>query len=104
MRFTLSHPKKEFIVHWPGIWKSKVWFLQIPFNLISVTFCKLYCFFTGIAVSTLTPVAPEYASLIQGTIAAAAVINEIIAVFMAKKGFEWAGELPGPKLRGGVHP
>ncbi len=59
--------------------------------------------FTGIAVSTLTPVAPEYASLIQGTIAAAAVINEIIAVFMAKKGFEWAGELPDPKLRGGVH-
>ena len=60
--------------------------------------------FTGIAVSTLTPVAPEYASLIQGTIAAAAVINEIISVFMAKKGFEWAGELPDPKLRGGVHP
>lgn len=60
--------------------------------------------FTGIAVSTLTPAAPEYASLIQGTIAAAAVINEIIAVFMAKKGFEWAGELPDPKLRGGVHP
>jgi len=30
-----------------------------------------------------------------GTIAAAAVINEVIAVFMAKKGFEWAGELPG---------
>ena len=27
----------------------------------------------------------------QGTIAAAAVINEIIAVFMAKKGFEWSG-------------
>ena len=25
--------------------------------------------------------------------AAAAVINEIIAVYMAKKGFEWAGEL-----------
>ena len=37
--------------------------------------------------------APEYASVIQGTIAAAAVINEIIAVYMAKKGFEWAGEL-----------
>ena len=33
----------------------------------------------------------------QGTIAAAAVINEIIAVFMAKKGFEWAGELPEMK-------
>ena len=35
----------------------------------------------------------ECASIIQGTIAAAAVINEIIAVYMAKKGFEWAGEL-----------
>lgn len=49
--------------------------------------------FTGIAVSVLINPAPECASIIQGTIAAAAVINEIIAVFMAKKGFEWAGEL-----------
>ena len=49
--------------------------------------------FTGIAVSVLEGTAPEYASVIQGTIAAAAVINEIIAVYMAKKGFEWAGEL-----------
>lgn len=29
----------------------------------------------------------------RGTIAAAAVINEVIAVITAKKGFEWAGEL-----------
>ena len=49
--------------------------------------------FTGISVSILSGPAPECASIIQGTIAAAAVINEIIAVFMAKKGFEWAGEL-----------
>ena len=48
--------------------------------------------FTGIAVSVLTGPAPECAKIIQGTIAAAAVINEIIAVIMAKKGFEWAGE------------
>lgn len=48
--------------------------------------------FTGIAVSILSPTAPKYAIIIQGTIAAAAVINEIIAVIMAKKGFEWAGE------------
>ncbi|MEG0693821.1 MAG: potassium transporter, partial [Oscillospiraceae bacterium] len=32
------------------------------------------------------------AAIIQGTIAAAAVINEVIAVIVAKKGFEWAGE------------
>lgn len=48
--------------------------------------------FTGIAVSMLIIPAPESAKIIQGTIAAAAVINEIIAVIMAKKGFEWAGE------------
>lgn len=49
--------------------------------------------FTGIAVSVLAGPAPECAQIIQGTIAAAAVINEIIAVIIAKKGFEWAGEL-----------
>ncbi|MEG0249634.1 MAG: cation:proton antiporter [Peptostreptococcus sp.] len=48
--------------------------------------------FTGIAVTALSASAPESAQIIQGTIAAAAVINEIIAVIMAKKGFEWAGE------------
>ncbi|MCH1982212.1 cation:proton antiporter [Ruminococcus sp. OA3] len=51
--------------------------------------------FAGIAVSVLSGPAPECATIIQGTIAAAAVINEIIAVVAAKKGFEWSGELPG---------
>ena len=49
--------------------------------------------FTGIAVSTLMPFVPQYATMIQGTIAAAAVINEIIAVFLAKQGFKMAGEI-----------
>ena len=49
--------------------------------------------FTGIAVSVLNGPAPECAKILQGTIAAAAVINEIITVIVAKKGFEWAGEL-----------
>ncbi|MEG1880382.1 MAG: cation:proton antiporter, partial [Oscillospiraceae bacterium] len=48
--------------------------------------------FTGIAVSVLTIPAPECAKIIQGTIAAAAVINEVIAVIISKKAFEWAGE------------
>lgn len=51
--------------------------------------------FTGIAVSVLAAPAPECADIIQGTIAAAAVINEVIAVIIAKKGFEWAGEVSG---------
>lgn len=53
--------------------------------------------FTGIAVSMLSTAASDYAKIISGTIAAAAIINEIIAVIMAKKGFEWAGELKKSK-------
>lgn len=50
--------------------------------------------FTGVAVSVLQGPEPACAQIVQGTIAAAAVINEILAVLIAKKGFEWAGELP----------
>ena len=50
--------------------------------------------FTGIACSTLAA-RPELVGVVQGTIAAAAVINEIIAVLAAKKGFQLAGELEG---------
>lgn len=49
--------------------------------------------FTGIAVSTLSGPFPESVVLLQGTIAAAAVINEVLAVLVAKKAFEWAGEI-----------
>lgn len=56
--------------------------------------------FTGIAVSVLSGPAPESAQVLQGTIAAAAVINEILAVLMAKKGFEWAGEIADKKPSG----
>lgn len=48
--------------------------------------------FTGIASSALAA-RTELASILQGTIAAAAVINEIIAVITAKKGFELSGEI-----------
>ena len=48
--------------------------------------------FTGIVYSVLSPAEPALAEIVQGTIAAAAVLNEIIAVIAAKKGFELAGE------------
>ena len=48
--------------------------------------------FTGIACTTLAS-HPELVGILQRTIAAAAVINEIIAVIAAKKGFELAGEI-----------
>ena len=74
------------ITHAPDTVKRYLGFTLLPHSGVSLVF-------TGIAVSVLEGPAPECASIIQGTIAAAAVINEIIAVFMAKKGFEWAGEL-----------
>lgn len=49
--------------------------------------------FTGIVCGVLADPRPELAALVKGTIAAAAVINEIIAVLAAREGFELAGEI-----------
>lgn len=49
--------------------------------------------FTGIAVTTLTSIDVSLASIVSGTIVAAAIINEIIAVIVAKFAFKWAGEI-----------
>ena len=70
----------------PETVKKFLGFTLLPHSGVSLVF-------TGIAVSVLSAPAPECARIIQGTIAAAAVINEILAVILAKKGFEWAGEL-----------
>ena len=55
--------------------------------------------FTGIICSVLSAARPELAVIVQGTIAAAAVINEIIAVIAAKKCFELSGEINAEKDR-----
>ncbi len=75
------------ITHCPETVKKYLGLTLLPHSGVSLVF-------TGIAVSTLSGPAPECAQIIQGTIAAAAVINELIAVVIAKKGFEWAGEMP----------
>ncbi len=49
--------------------------------------------FTGMAVTTISAFDSESAILLQGTIAAAAIINEVFAVIIAKKGFEWGNEI-----------
>ena len=72
----------------PETVKKFLGFTLLPHSGVSLVF-------TGIAVSVLNGPVPECAKIIQGTIAAAAVINEIIAVIVAKKGFEWAGEFDG---------
>jgi len=48
---------------------------------------------TGIAISSLPGDYSQYGDIVRGTIAAAAVINEIIAVFVAGQGFKLAGEM-----------
>ncbi|ONI43902.1 hypothetical protein AN640_06025 [Candidatus Epulonipiscium fishelsonii] len=53
--------------------------------------------FTGMAATSLNTFDPASAIIVQGTIAAAAVINEVVAVILAKKGFELAGEIEPQK-------
>ncbi len=76
------------LMHSPDPVKKYLGLTLLPHSGVSLVF-------TGIAVSVLSGSVPQYAQLIQGTIAAAAVINEIIAVIAAKKGFELAGEITG---------
>lgn len=73
------------ITHSPKTVRKYLGLTLLPHSGVSLVF-------TGIAVSVLTVPAPECAKIIQGTIASAAIINEIIAVVVSKKAFEWAGE------------
>ncbi len=50
--------------------------------------------FTGIAVNTFTAIDPKLATVISGTIVTAAIINEVIAVILAKFAFKKSGEIP----------
>ena len=73
------------ITHMPDQVKKYLGLTLLPHSGVSLVF-------TGIVCSTLLS-APKLAQIVQGTIAAAAVINEFIAVIVAKKGFELAGEI-----------
>ena len=70
----------------PDTVKKYLGLMLLPHSGVSLVF-------TGIICAVLMPSAPELAKLVQGTIAAAAVINEVIAVIASKKGFELAGEI-----------
>lgn len=73
------------IMKMPDTVQKYLGFTLLPHSGVSLVF-------TGIACSTLAA-ENELVSILQGTIAAAAVINEIIAVIAAKKGFELSGEI-----------
>ncbi len=73
------------LTHMPDTVRNYLGLTLLPHSGVSLVF-------TGIICSTLST-APELVQIVQGTIAAAAVINEFIAVIAAKKGFELAGEI-----------
>ena len=70
----------------PGTVRKYLGLTLLPHSGVSLVF-------TGIICSVLTVSRPELVAIVQGTIAAAAVINEFIAVLAAKKGFQLAGEI-----------
>lgn len=73
------------ITHMPDSVRKYLGLTLLPHSGVSLVF-------TGIICSTLAAL-PELVQIVQGTIAAAAVINEFIAVIAAKKEFELAGEI-----------
>ncbi|MGN0341129.1 MAG: cation:proton antiporter [Lachnospira sp.] len=79
------------ITHMPDNVRKYLGLTLLPHSGVSLVF-------TGIICSTLSS-APHLVQIVQGTIAAAAVINEFIAVIAAKKGFELAGEINSSKSK-----
>lgn len=73
------------ITHMPNTVKKYLGLTLLPHSGVSLVF-------TGIICSTLSS-EPQLVQILQGTIAAASIINEFIAVIAAKKGFELAGEI-----------
>lgn len=70
----------------PNVVKKYLGLTLLPHSGVSLVF-------TGIAAATLSEIDPSLSTIIQGTIAAAAIINEVIAVITAKYAFIWAGEI-----------
>ena len=61
--------------------------------LYGIKYSGVSLVFTGIAVASMTSEDSHIADIISGTIVAAAIINEVIAVITAKYAFKWAGEI-----------
>ena len=75
------------ITHMPETVQKYLGLTLLPHSGVSLVF-------TGIAAASLAS-EPELVTILQGTIAAAAVINEIIAVIAAREGFVLAHETNG---------
>ena len=56
-------------------------------------FAGIMIFLCGVFFGLSFLLGPKLAAIVQGTIVAAAIINEVIAVVIAKYAFQWAGEI-----------
>ena len=72
-------------------------FIKRYFGLTLLPHSGVSLLFTGISINFLTVIDPCLSSIIQGMIASAAVINEIIVVLLAKFALQKAHEIPGSK-------
>ena len=75
----------------PPVVTKYLGFTLLPHSGVSLVF-------TGIATTTLSAFAPSLATIVSGTIVAAAIIIEIIAVIVAKYAFKWPAKLESHKL------
>ena len=82
----LKISKKTIYMKAPDTVTKYLGFTLLPHSGVSLLF-------TGISATTLYGIDPSLATIVQGTIVAAAIINEIIAVIIAKFAFAWAGEI-----------
>ena len=69
-------------------------FIKRYFGLTLLPHSGVSLLFTEISINVLTVIDPCLASIIQGMIASAAVINEIIVVLLAKFALQKAHEIP----------
>ena len=72
-------------------------FIKRYFELTLLPHSGVSLLFTGISINFLTVIDPCLASIIQGMIASAAVIIEIIVVLLAKFALQKAHKIPGSK-------
>ena len=72
-------------------------FIKRYFGLTLLPHSGVSLLFTGISINVLTVIDPCLTSIIQGTLASSAVINEIIVVLLAKFALQKAHKIPSSK-------
>lgn len=70
----------------PEAVKKYIGLLMLPHSGVSLIL-------TAVATQALSVIAPSYSGFVGTLVPAAAILNEIIAILISKKAYEWAGEI-----------